>query len=331
MMQVTRFKLDLRLFQSHMNFNPFRNNQPIAKFLFFAFPLMVVIFMWSASIALFLGLLIGLIFGNPFPKQTKVVTKYLLQVSIIGLGFGMNFTSVMEAGRDGFVFTLLTISFAMGIGYMLGSFFKVERVISHLISCGTAICGGSAIAAVSQALRADDNQISVSIGTVFILNALALFIFPPIGEYFHLNEQQFGIWSAIAIHDTSSVVGAASRYGNDALMIATTVKLARALWIIPLVVLTSFIFKSKNSPWSFPWFVLLFIAASLVNSYMRIPQKVSVEIVTLAKMGFSITLFLIGSGISIASLKKVGPRPMLQGVTLWIIILSISLFFIRKY
>ena len=292
---------------------------------------MVIIFMWSASIALFLGLLIGLIFGNPFPKQTKVVTKYLLQISIIGLGFGMNFTSVMEAGRDGFVFTLLTISFAMGIGYMLGSFFKVERVISHLISCGTAICGGSAIAAVSQALRADDNQISVSIGTVFILNAVALFIFPPIGEFFNLNEQQFGIWSAIAIHDTSSVVGAASRYGNDALMIATTVKLARALWIIPLVVLTSFIFKGKNSPWSFPWFILLFVAASVVNSYMRIPPKVSVEIVTIAKIGFSITLFLIGCGISVAALKKVGPRPMLQGVTLWIIILSVSLFFIRKY
>jgi len=314
-----------------MNIRPLRNNPAIAKFLFFAFPLLVIIFMWSASIALFLGLLIGLIFGNPFPKQTKNLIKYLLQCSIIGLGFGMNFTSVMEAGRDGFVFTLLTISFAMGIGYMLGSFFKVERVISHLISCGTAICGGSAIAAVSQALRADDNQISVSIGTVFILNAIALFIFPPIGEYFNLNEQQFGIWSAIAIHDTSSVVGAASKYGNDALMIATTVKLARALWIIPLVVLTSFIFKSKNSPWSFPWFILLFVAASLVNSYLGIPEKISTDIVTVAKIGFSITLFLIGSGITVASLKKVGPRPMLQGVTLWIIILTISLFFIRKY
>ena len=314
-----------------MNIRPLRNNQTIAKFLFIAFPLMVIVFMWSASIALFLGLLIGLLFGNPFPKQTKLLTKYLLQVSIIGLGFGINFTSVMEAGRDGFVFTLITISLAMGIGYMLGAFFKVERVISHLISCGTAICGGSAIAAVSQALRADDNQISVSIGTVFILNAVALFIFPPIGEYFNLNEQQFGIWSAIAIHDTSSVVGAASKYGNDALMIATTVKLARALWIIPLVVLTSFIFKSKNSPWSFPWFILLFIAASIVNSYMRIPPKVSLEIVTIAKVGFSITLFLIGCGISVAALKKVGPRPLLQGVTLWVIVLGISLFFITKY
>jgi len=314
-----------------MKLTPLRNKPAIAKFLFFAFPLLVIVFMWSASIALFLGLLIGLVFGNPFPHHSKVVTKYLLQGSIIGLGFGMNFTNVMEAGRDGFVFTLLTISFAMGIGYVLGSFFKVERVISHLISCGTAICGGSAIAAVSQALRADDNQISVSIGTVFILNAVALFIFPPIGNYFGLTEQQFGIWSAIAIHDTSSVVGAASKYGNDALMIATTVKLARALWIIPLVVLTSFIFKGKNSPWSFPWFILLFIAASLVNSYLGIPKIISTDIVTVAKVGFSITLYLIGTGISVAALKKVGPRPMLQGVTLWIIILTISLFFIRHY
>jgi uncharacterized integral membrane protein (TIGR00698 family) len=314
-----------------MKFSPISNNQPIAKVLFFLLPLMVILFSWSASAALLLGLFIGLIFTNPYPKKTRVFTKYLLQVSIIGLGFGMNFTKVMEAGRDGFVFTLITISFAMGIGYLLGIFFKVERVISHLISCGTAICGGSAIAAVSQALRADDNDISVSIGTVFILNAVALFIFPPIGNYFHLSQQQFGIWSAIAIHDTSSVVGAASKYGNDALMIATTVKLARALWIIPLVILTSFIFKNKNSPWSFPWFIILFVAASLMNSYLSFPAEWSADIVNVAKVGFSITLYLIGTNISIAALKKVGARPLLQGLTLWMFILGVSLFFICKY
>ena len=292
---------------------------------------MVVVFSWSASIALVLGLLVGLLFRNPYPKQTKIYTKYLLQVSVIGLGFGMNFTKVMEAGRDGFAFTLLTISFAMGIGYLLGILFKVERVISHLISCGTAICGGSAIAAVSQALHADDHDISVSIGTVFILNAVALFIFPPIGELLHLSQHQFGIWSAIAIHDTSSVVGAASKYGNDALMFATTIKLARALWIIPLVVLTSFIFKNKNSPSSFPWFIIFFVAASLVNSYLRLPVELTTDIVNVAKTGFSVTLYLIGTGLSIAALKKVGARPMLQGVTLWIIILLVSLFFVEKY
>ena len=314
-----------------MNFSSLRNNQPTAKFLFFAFPVMVILFSWSVSVALVLGLLIGLLFMNPYPRQTKLITKYLLQVSIIGLGFGMNFTTVMEVGRDGFVFTLLTISFAMGIGYLLGILFKVDRVISHLIACGTAICGGSAIAAVSQALNAEDNEISVSIGTVFILNAIALFIFPPIGHFFELTQEQFGIWSAIAIHDTSSVVGAASKYGNEALMVATTVKLARALWIIPLVILTSFIFKNKNSPWNFPWFIILFVAASIVNSYMQLPVGLTTEIVNISKIGFCITLFLIGTGISIASLKKVGARPMLQGITLWVFIIAGSLFFIAKY
>ena len=314
-----------------MKLSPIINNRSLAKFLFFAIPILVIVFAWSASVALIMGLFIGLVFTNPFPVQTKLVIKYLLQVSIIGLGFGMNFTKVMEAGRDGFVFTLLTISFAMGIGYLLGIFFRVERIISHLISCGTAICGGSAIAAVSQALKAEDKDISVSIGTVFILNAVALFIFPPIGSYFNLTQEQFGIWSAIAIHDTSSVVGAASKYGNDALMIATTVKLARALWIIPLVIITSFIFKSKNSPWSFPWFIVFFVAASLLNTYMKIPDQVTGDIVTIAKTGFSITLYLIGTGISVAALKKVGPRPLLQGVTLWVIIIAVSLFFITRY
>ncbi len=314
-----------------MNFSSIRNNQPLAKFLFFAFPVLVIVFFFSASIALLLGIFIGIVFTNPFPKQTKVIIKYLLQISIVGLGFGMNFTKVMEAGRDGFVFTLLTISFAMGIGYLLGMFFKVERVISHLISCGTAICGGSAIAAVSQSLKADDNQVSVSIGTVFILNAIALFIFPPIGHYFNLSQQQFGIWSAIAIHDTSSVVGAASKYGNDALMIATTVKLARALWIIPVVILTSIIFKNKNSTWNFPWFILFFVIASVMNSYLKLPSELTTDIVTVAKTGFCITLYLIGTGISIGAMKKVGARPMLQGVTLWVIIIAVSLFFIRQY
>ena len=314
-----------------MNFLSLRNNPILVKFLFFAFPVMVIVFSWSPGVALLLGLIIGLLFTNPFPLQSKVLIKYLLQASIIGLGFGMNISKVMEAGRDGFVFTLVTISFAMGIGYILGILFKVDRVISHLISCGTAICGGSAIAAVSQALKAEDNEISVSIGTVFILNAIALFIFPPIGNYFNLTQEQFGIWSAIAIHDTSSVVGAASKYGNEALMIATTIKLARALWIIPLVLLTSFIFKNKNSSWDFPWFIIFFVAASLINSTFHLPEKLTMNIVAIAKTGFSITLYLIGTGISVASLRKVGARPMLQGVTLWIIIIVASLFLIRQY
>jgi len=303
----------------------------IIKGLFIVFLLLIIGFNLNASAALAMGLALGLTVGNPFQSVSRKATKYLLQASIIGLGFGMDFQKVMEAGKDGFVFTLLTIAAAMGLGFILGRIFKVERIISYLLSVGTAICGGSAIAAVSQVLQADENDISVSIGTVFILNAVALFIFPIMGHYFQLNQQQFGIWAAIAIHDTSSVVGAAANYGDQALQIATTVKLARALWIIPLVFLTSFAFKSHGSPWAFPYFILFFLLASVANSYIHLPLRTTHAIVTSAKTGFSITLFLIGTGISVKAIKKVGVRPMLQAVLLWIIILSTSLFFLKNY
>lgn len=269
-----------------------------------------------------------MVFSNPFPKQSKPVTKYLLQGAIIGLGFGMNFTKVVEAGQEGFVFTLMTIGAAMGLGYVLGRWLKVEKSISYLISVGTAICGGSAIAAVSQVIRADDKVISVSIGTVFILNAVALFIFPPIGEWFGMSQEQFGIWAAIAIHDTSSVVGAASHYGNESLMVATTVKLARALWIIPLALLTSLVFKKQSSAASFPWFILFFVLASLFNTYFFIPEQLGGFILKASKAAFSVTLFLIGAGISLSTIKKVGARPLIQGVVLWLVILLSSLFII---
>lgn len=285
----------------------------------------------SPTLSLSIGLLIGILFGNPFPAQTKTTVKYLLQASIVGLGFGMNFTKVLAAGKDGFIFTLLSISVSMGLGYVLGRLFKVDKVISYLISVGTAICGGSAIAAVSQVLDADEKDISVSIGTVFILNAIALFIFPIIGHAVGLTQQQFGIWAAIAIHDTSSVVGAASHYGNEALMIATTIKLARALWIIPVALITSFVFKRQSSASSFPWFILFFVVASLINTYISIPAEVSSFILSAAKIGFSLTLFLIGAGISIGKIKAVGARPLLQGVVLWIIILVSSLILVAHY
>lgn len=307
-------------------------NSPIlSRAIFFVFGILIVAFALSPATALMMGLIIGIVFTNPFQKQSSIVTKYLLQISIVGLGFGMNFQQVMEAGKDGFVFTLITIGLAMGLGYLLGRWLKVDTIISYLIACGTAVCGGSAIAAVSQVLKADHKDISVSIGTVFILNAVALFIFPVIGHYFNLSQQQFGIWSAIAIHDTSSVVGAASKYGNESLMIATTVKLARALWIVPLVLLTSILFKQKGSASTLPWFILYFIVASVINTYFTLPATVTVEIIKLAKTGFSITLFLIGCGISLESLKKVGVRPLLQGVLLWVIILVSSLYFVMKY
>ncbi|REJ81032.1 MAG: putative sulfate exporter family transporter [Bacteroidetes bacterium] len=301
------------------------------KILFFLFILLVPVLSLSPGISLVLGLIIGIFFGNPYPKQSKPLNKYLLQGAIIGLGFGMNFTKVITAGKDGFVFTLMTIAAAIGFGYVLGRWLRVERIISYLISVGTAICGGSAIAAVSQVVKADDKEISVSIGTVFILNAVALFIFPLIGAYFGLTQEQFGIWAAIAIHDTSSVVGAASEYGNESLMIATTVKLARALWIIPLALLTSLVFKKKSSASSFPWFIVFFLLASIANTYLQISPAISTGIVSVAKTGFSLTLFLIGCGLSPEAIKQVGLRPMLQGVILWVCILTLTLVMLIRY
>ena len=203
-----------------------KENKKFAQIYFWLSVASIIILQLSTTYSLVLGLICGIVFTNPYPAKTKTFTKYLLQYSIIGLGFGMNFTKVVEAGKDGFVFTMLSLSAAMGIGFLLGRILKVDRIISYLISVGTAICGGSAIAAVSQVVKADEKEISVSIGTVFILNAIALIIFPPIGHWAGLTQQQFGIWSAIAIHDTSSVVGASSVYGNEALMTATTIKLA---------------------------------------------------------------------------------------------------------
>jgi uncharacterized integral membrane protein (TIGR00698 family) len=304
--------------------------KPAARLVFFILLLTVIIFFISPGIALALGLITGIVFGNPFPKQSKVFTKYLLQAAIIGLGFGMNFTKVLEAGKEGFVFTLMTIGAAIGLGYLLGRWLKVDRTISYFISVGTAICGGSAIAAVSQVIKAEDREISVSIGTVFILNAIALFIFPPIGEWFNMSQEQFGIWAAIAIHDTSSVVGAASQYGHESLMTATTVKLARALWIIPLALVTSIVFKKQSSAAAFPWFILFFILASLFNTYYHIPEQTGHLLLSLSKLAFSVTLFLIGAGISLQTIKKVGARPLIQGVILWIVILCASLFLVLR-
>lgn len=308
-----------------------QGNKQIAVVVFWLMLAVILILQLSAGLSLAMGLLIGLVFIHPYPKESKKVTKYLLQISIVGLGFGMNINQVMQAGRDGFMFTLISIGFAMGLGYLLGRLFKVNHIISYLISCGTAICGGSAIGAVSQVLKSDEKEISVSIGIVFILNAVALFIFPPLGHLFGLTQEQFGIWSAIAIHDTSSVVGASAKYGNDALMIATTIKLARALWIVPLVILTSFLFKIKGSLFSLPWFIVFFVIASIVSTQLNLPKEITDIIVKVAKAGFSVTLFLIGCGISVASIKAVGVRALLLGITLWIFIMFSTLFIVMQY
>lgn len=280
----------------------------------------------SPPIALLLGIIIAQFVGNPFLKYTQKATHLLLQISVVGLGFGMNVNTALQAGKEGVLFTVISIFGTLILGYFLGKFLKINNKISFLISSGTAICGGSAIAAVSPVIKAEEKQISVALGTVFILNSIALFVFPFVGTQLHLSQSQFGLWCAIAIHDTSSVVGAASKYGTEALQIATTVKLARALWIIPVTFLSSIIFKSKDTKIKIPYFIGLFIVAIIVNTYVPFVQKFSSSIVHISKIGLTLTLFLIGSGLSKKTLTSIGFRPMLQGILLWIVISLTTLF-----
>jgi len=275
-----------------------------------------------------IGLAFGLFFTHPYSKQTKSFSKILLQACVVGLGFGMNLQQVVRAGRSGFVYTAVGIAATMALGLALGRLLKVAETNSLLISVGTAICGGSAIAAVGPVAGAKDEEMSVSLGTVFILNSVALLIFPAIGWAVGLNESQFGLWAALAIHDTSSVVGATSKYGAAALAVGTTVKLARALWIVPMTIATAFI-KRHEARIQWPWFILFFCLAAVINTYLPAGGAVYPWIVKLARIGLTVTLFLIGCGISKATLKKVGARPLVQGVVLWLIVGVISLLLIR--
>jgi uncharacterized integral membrane protein (TIGR00698 family) len=298
----------------------------IGKLIFVLLLVTILILKLSPGISLGIGLLFGLIVGNPYSNITQKLSKYLLQASVVGLGFAMDFHSVLEAGKDGMVYTTLTILGTLLLGYLLGKLFNINNVISYLISAGTAICGGSAIAAISSVIRANDQQISVSIGIIFLLNTIALFIFPAIGHYYGLSQNEFGIWSAIAIHDTSSVVGASSSYGHDSLVIATTVKLARALWIVPLVFVSALLFKNPSAKITFPYFIIFFFIASIIRTYVPVIEENSGNVLVLAQNGLAVTLFFIGSNISIASVKQIGVRPLLLGVLLWVIILVSSLW-----
>jgi uncharacterized integral membrane protein (TIGR00698 family) len=285
----------------------------------------------SPPIALALGLLIALTVGHPLQKYNSKATKILLQVSVVGLGFGMNFGNVLEAGKSGILFTIATIFGTLTLGYFLGKWLRIERKTSHLIASGTAICGGSAIAAVGPVLDANENEMSVALGTVFILNSIALFLFPIIGEFMKLTQMQFGIWAAIAIHDTSSVVGAAAKYGDEALKIATTVKLARALWIVPVALGTAFLFKSEKRKITIPYFIFLFVLASIVRTYVPLESKVFDILVSIARTGLVVTLFLIGAGLSRKTLQSVGAKPFIEGVLLWIVIGSVSLWAVLSF
>ena len=279
-----------------------------------------------------IALLFGILFVNIFGKvlETDTFVKKLLQYSIIGLGFGINLNTAIEAGNQGFLFTVSTIALVMIFGLLLAKILKIDKTIAQLISAGTAICGGSAIAAVAPILKANSKQTSVALGIVFVLNAVALFIFPEIGHFFNLTQNQFGIWSAIAIHDTSSVVGAASKYGNEALQIATTVKLARALWIIPLAFLISIFTKSEGKI-KIPYFIGFFVLAILAVTYLPFLQNFNTIISEISRDTLKVALFLIGAGLSLQNLKNIGIKPLLLGIILWIFISSISLYAVLEF
>lgn len=280
----------------------------------------------SPPIALLMGLIIAQFIGHPYLHLNHKATHILLQVSVVGLGFGMNVTSALKAGKEGILFTIVSIIGTLVIGFFMGKFLKIEKKTSYLISTGTAICGGSAIAAISPVIKAEEKQISVALGTIFILNSVALFLFPFIGHQLNLSQSQFGMWCAIAIHDTSSVVGAASKYGPQALEIATTVKLARALWIIPVAFLSTFIFKSKDSKIKIPYFIGLFVLAMIANTYIPFVQQYNHYLINIAKAGLTLTLFLIGCGLNRKTISSVGFKPLIQGVILWVIIATAALW-----
>jgi uncharacterized integral membrane protein (TIGR00698 family) len=288
----------------------------------------------SPPVALALGLILAVSIGSPYPSLSGKPTKYLLQTSVVLLGFGMDLTAVYRAGKDGILFTIATIIGTLVLGYFVGKLLAVKAKTSTLISSGTAICGGSAIAAVGPAIAADADEMSVSLGTVFILNSIALFAFPIIGHGLGLTQNQFGVWAAIAIHDTSSVVGAANTYGAEALATATTVKLARALWIAPIALFFAFVYRDRSigegrgSKIAIPWFIVLFLLATVFRTYAPpfIFPSIFDGIMNLAKAGMIVTLFLIGASLSRKTLKSVGVRPMIQGVLLWFVIAAISLW-----
>ncbi|MBO9584695.1 MAG: putative sulfate exporter family transporter [Flavobacterium sp.] len=303
----------------------FEINQSLQQALFLVVILLCLFSIISPPIALLFGVLIVNLFGNPFVEFNHKAITFLLQFSVVGLGFGMNANSAVSAGKEGFVLTVFSIFSTLLFGFLLGKWLKTEKKTSHLISCGTAICGGSAIAAISPVIKSNENQASIALGVIFILNSIALFVFPFIGHQLDLSQKDFGLWCAIAIHDTSSVVGAANKYGAEALQVATTVKLARALWIIPISILTAFLFKSKNSRIKIPYFIGLFVIAMLVNTYIPSTAVFTAHFVGIAKVGLTITLFLIGATLNFATLRAVGVKPLLQGVFLWIFIAVLAL------
>lgn len=273
----------------------------------------------SAPMALVAGITFGIVIGNPWGTVTSAWSRRLLQMSVVGLGFGMNLPELFKTGREAFLYTAISISFTMIAGYLLGRFFKTPARTSTLISFGTAICGGSAIAAMAPVIKAEAEETGVALATVFTLNSIALLLFPPMGHLLGMGERQFGLWSALAIHDTSSVVGATAAYGGLALAIGTTVKLTRALWIMPAALIAAWLTKSEGKV-TFPLFIIGFIAAA--TSRTMLPQfgQLWHPLNSIAKQSLVVTLFLIGSGLTREVLGRTGIRPLAQGITLWILV-----------
>ena len=305
-----------------------------AKSIFFLGLLLAGSGLVSPPVALVGGIAFGFTVVHPYRKESSSLAKLLLQISVILLGFGMNLNQVIHAGKSGFLYTAVSISAAVVLGLLLGRVFKVGDKASYLITLGTAICGGSAIAAIAPITDANEEEISVSMGTVFLLNSVALLLFPAVGGWLHLSQNQFGLWAALAIHDTSSVVGAASKYGAQALAVGTTVKLARALWIVPVSFVTAAYMANaakaqgrngRKAKLKMPWFIVLFIAASILSTYVPRFVGTYLDLNKLGKAGLTATLFLIGTSLSKRTLQAVGIRPFLQGVILWIIVGSASL------
>ena len=300
----------------------------MSKNLFFIGIILAATGIFSPGIALLGGLLYGMTMVHHFHLEGRNLSRFLLQASVVCLGFGMQLREVVKVGRSGFLYTAIGIAFALLVGTLLGKLLRVGGTQSFLISAGTAICGGSAIAALGPVLQADEEAMTVSMGTIFVLNSVALLLFPAVGHLLRLTQTQFGLWAALAIHDTSSVVGASARYGAVALTIGTTVKLARALWIIPVSLLAAVFTRSKAKV-QWPWFILLFCLAAVLNSYLRVLGPIYPMLNNLGKAGLTVTLFLIGTSINPRTLRSVGVRPMVQGVVLWAIVASLSLYAIR--
>lgn len=300
----------------------------ISKIIFFLIIITALSGLISSPVALILGFVFTIVLTNPFNVESKKVIKLLLKVAIVGLGFGMMVNETLTTSKESFVLTFLSIILTVSMGLLLTKLLKIDRKTGHLITSGTAICGGSAIAAISAVIKANSKAISIALGIVFLLNSIALLIFPAIGHFLNLTQAQFGLWAAIAIHDTSSVVGAALVYGDEALKIATTVKLARTLWIIPLSIFSMFLFNTKGKKVSIPYFIVLFILAIVINSYHIIPTEASSFIVLVSKRLLLVTLFLVGSTISISDIKSTGVKPLLLAFSLWVFISIFSLSYI---